>query len=58
MFIEDEGALVSDVSGGCVEFVIYVLGEVLAMIVEAKTEMITKSKGQLFLELHGMSNDQ
>jgi hypothetical protein len=37
--------------------VIYALGEVLAMIVEAETENITKSKGQLFLELRGMSND-
>jgi hypothetical protein len=55
MFIEDEGALESAISGACVEFVIYVLGEVLAMIIEAKTEIIGKSKGQLFLEMNGMS---
>lgn len=52
--IEDEGSLESTVSGGFVEFVLYMLGEAICFIVESKTEMINDSIGQLFLELHGM----
>lgn len=51
--IEDEGALESSVSGGFVEFVVYMLNEVVCFVVESKTDVVADSVGQLFLELHG-----
>ncbi len=49
----DEGEQESSVSGGCVEFVLYALEEVVCTVLEAKTDFSEKGKGQLFLGLHG-----
>jgi len=54
--IEDEGALQSMVSRGCVEFVLYVLKQAIVCVIEAKTDVIGDSKGQLFLKLHAASH--
>lgn len=51
--IDDEGGLHSTLSGRFVEFVLYILDEVVAFIIESKTEIVSDSIAQLFMELHG-----
>eukprot|EP00026_Physarum_polycephalum_P008891 Phypoly_transcript_08994.p1 GENE.Phypoly_transcript_08994~~Phypoly_transcript_08994.p1 ORF type:complete len:149 (+),score=33.29 Phypoly_transcript_08994:554-1000(+) len=51
----EEGGLESSVSGGFVEFVVYIMNEAVGFLVESKPGSTADGIGQLFLELHAAS---
>lgn len=44
----------SSISGGHMEFVLYMLDEVVCHITQSKTDVLADAIGQLYLELHGI----